>query len=107
MGWMLLPMASHAASASGPVRVRQMDGGSVSQNEPFVTRVCFGMLKRSNTGAIFLGFKISKRSIGVWRERIYSMQMLPSSDLGRKIVLSSWMIIVSLLRSGIEQYLAP
>jgi hypothetical protein len=51
MGAMLLPTASHAASASAPVRARQIEGGFVSQNVPLVTRVSLGMLKRSNTGA--------------------------------------------------------
>lgn len=51
MGAMLLPIASQAASASSPVRVRQIEGGSVFQNVPLVVRVSFGILKRSNTGA--------------------------------------------------------
>jgi len=59
MGAMLLPIASHAASASAPVRTRQIDGLSVSQNVPFVTRVSLGMLKRSNTGAGIFRFNIS------------------------------------------------
>lgn len=52
MGTMLLPTDSQAASASAPARTRQMDGGSVSQSVPFVTFATFGMLKRSNTGAV-------------------------------------------------------
>lgn len=55
MGWTVFPMESQAASASEPVRARQMDGGSVSQKVPFVVRVTFGMLKRSNTGAGVFG----------------------------------------------------
>jgi hypothetical protein len=54
MGVMLLPTDSQAASAAAPVRARQMEGGSVSQNVPFVVRVCLEMLRRSKTGAVML-----------------------------------------------------
>jgi hypothetical protein len=54
MGVMLLPTDSQAASAATPVRARQMEGGSVSQNVPFVVRVYVGMVRRSKTGAMML-----------------------------------------------------
>ena len=52
IGGTVLPIRSHAASASSPIRALQIDGGFVSNRVPFVVRVILGMSNLSNTGAI-------------------------------------------------------
>jgi hypothetical protein len=50
IGATLLPIDSQAASAAAPV-ARHIEGGEVSQKVPFVVMMCFGIVKRSKTGA--------------------------------------------------------
>lgn len=92
IGGVLLPIDSQAATAESPV-ARQMEGGEVSQNVPFMVLVCFGMISRSKTGAgrvsVEGGLRKSRRDL------THSRKMLPANDLGLSPVCL-WLTMIAL-----------